>query len=119
MAKKTETEPLFGDCRVAAQAVCHGGQHIKVMAVAGTASGNGQAHIAVRVGRVLVYVADREALRCFVAAWSQAERMGTRVFPEDPDVVWRAKQADRRHFERTGNLALAKDRRRTTSAAGG
>ncbi len=112
MAKTPQSEPPANECRVSVQAVCRGGQGYKVLAVAGTASDNGQPHIAVRVGRILIYVADHEALGCFVDAWRKAEDLGQRVFPEVRDVIWQAKQADRQHFERTGLLATRNDRRR-------
>ncbi len=48
-------------CRVAAQAVMEGTQDTRVQALTPLA-GPGHGQIAVRVGRVLVYVNDREAL---------------------------------------------------------
>ncbi len=65
-------------CRVAAQAVMEGTQDIRVQAHMPTVPGNGQ--IAVRVGRLLVYVNDREALDSFLDAWQQAADLGEKAF---------------------------------------
>jgi len=65
---------------VAAQAVVAGNQDIKVLAVSACASGNGKGHIAVRVGRILVYVEDRDALNAFRDAWSRATDLADSAF---------------------------------------
>lgn len=43
-------------------------------------SGPGRGQIGVRVGRRLVYVANREAVDCFVDAWLQAEALADGAF---------------------------------------
>ncbi len=66
-------------CRVAAQAVMEGTQDVRVQALTPLA-GPGHGQIAVRVGRVLVYVNDREALNSFLDAWREAAELADRAF---------------------------------------
>ncbi len=66
-------------CRVAAQAVMEGSQDCRVQALTPLA-GPGHGQIAVRVGRVLVYVNDREALNSFLDAWQQAADLADKAF---------------------------------------
>jgi hypothetical protein len=65
---------------VAAQAVMAGNQDIRVLAVSGAASGTGKGHIAVRVGRILVYLEDRDALAAFRDAWKRADGLAEAAF---------------------------------------
>ena len=70
--------------RVAAQAVVEGMQDIRVEAATALA-GPGHGQIAVRVGRLLVYCNDRDALESFLDAWHQAEALADKAFgPLDP-----------------------------------
>jgi hypothetical protein len=70
--------------RVAAQAIVEGTQDIRV-AAATPLAGPGHGQIAVRVGRLLVYVNEREALDSFVDAWRRAEALADKAFgPQDP-----------------------------------
>ena len=70
--------------RVAAQAIVEGIQDIRVEAATPLA-GTGHGQIAVRVGRLLVYVSDREALESFTDAWRRAEALANKAFgPLDP-----------------------------------
>jgi len=70
--------------RVAAQAVVEGMQDIRVEAATPLA-GPGHGQIAVRVGRLLVYCNDREALESFLDAWNRAEALADKAFgPVDP-----------------------------------
>ncbi len=66
-------------CRVAAQAVMEGTQDFRVQALTPLA-GPGHGQIAVRVGRVLIYVNDREALNSFLDAWQQAADLADKAF---------------------------------------
>ncbi len=66
-------------CRVAAQAVMEGTQDVRVQALTPLA-GPGHGQIAVRVGRVLVYVNDREALNSWLDAWQQASALADKAF---------------------------------------
>ena len=54
--------------QVATQAIFAGPQDHRVFAMTPEATGRGYGHIAVRVGRVLVYLEDRDALQ----AWTPA-----------------------------------------------
>jgi len=48
-------------------------------------SGPGKGQIGVRVGRLLIYVANREALASFLSAWTEAEALADKAFgPELP-----------------------------------
>jgi hypothetical protein len=67
-------------CDVAAQAVLRGNQDIRVIAVAASASGNGRGHIVVRLGRVLVYLEDRDALAAGRDAWGRAGELADHAF---------------------------------------
>jgi hypothetical protein len=66
-------------CRVAAQAVTEGTQDVRVQALTPLA-GPGHGQIAVRVGRLLVYVDDREALNSFLDAWREASELADKAF---------------------------------------
>lgn len=66
-------------CRVAVQAVLEGMQEVRVQA-ATAAAGPGHGQIAIRVGRILIYVNDREALDSFLDAWQQAADLGNNAF---------------------------------------
>jgi len=69
---------------VASQVMAAGTQDVFVQAIA-PLSGPGNGQIGVRVGRLLVYVANREALASFVDAWAQAEALADKAFgPELP-----------------------------------
>ena len=56
------SEHRYGDCYIAVQARLVGDQPIRVQGVTAVASRTGRAHLAVTVGRVLLYLEDREAL---------------------------------------------------------
>ena len=66
-------------CRIAVQAVMEGMQEVRVQAVTPLA-GPGHGQIAIRVGRVLIYINDREALDSFLDAWQQAADLGDKAF---------------------------------------
>lgn len=78
---------------VAAQAIATGSQDSTVQAtqpLLGTARGQ----IAVRVGRLLVYVTDREALESFVSAWNEAKSLADQAFgPRMPPPVYRPRRS--------------------------
>jgi len=94
--------PDPSDCRVAAQVICHGPQSVSVTGVAGQASGPGAAHICVRVGRVITYVHDREALLAHLRAWQRAAEMATPVFGRDLDDPFvAAEERARARFEKS------------------
>lgn len=66
-------------CRVAVQAVVEGMQEVRVQAVTPLA-GPGHGQIAVRVGRILIYINDREGLDSFLDAWQRAAELGDKAF---------------------------------------
>lgn len=69
---------------VASQAMVAGTQDVFVQPIV-PLSGPGKGQIGVRVGRLLVYVANREALESFLSAWREAEALADTVFgPELP-----------------------------------
>ena len=69
---------------VASQVMVAGSQDVHVQAIT-PLSGPGKGQIGVRVGRLLVYCANREALQSFLDAWAQAEALADRAFgPEMP-----------------------------------
>ena len=55
-------------------------------------AGPGHGQIAVRVGRLLVYVNDREALESFIDAWRRAEAMADKAFGPLDDPTHRRPQ---------------------------
>ena len=80
---------------VASQVMAAGTQDVFVQPIV-PLSGPGQGQIGVRVGRLLVYVANREALASFVEAWEQAEAMSDRAFgPELPPPMFADGQAQK------------------------
>lgn len=69
---------------VASQVIAAGTQDTHVQALI-PLSGPGKGQIGVRVGRLLVYLANREALASFVDAWAEAEALADSAFgPEMP-----------------------------------
>ena len=73
----------------ASQAIFAGPQDITVRAMTPQASGRGYGHLCLRVGRVLVYLEDRDALAAWHAALEQAEVLAGAAFgPELPPAVY-------------------------------
>jgi len=69
---------------VASQAMVAGTQDVHVQTIV-PLSGPGKGQIGVRVGRILIYVGNKEALASFVDAWAQAEALADKAFgPELP-----------------------------------
>ena len=64
---------------VASQVMAAGTQDIHVQAIT-PLSGPGKGQIGIRVGRILIYVANREALASFLDAWAQAETLADKAF---------------------------------------
>lgn len=67
---------------VASQVIAAGTQDVFVQTIV-PLSGPGKGQIGVRVGRVLIYVANKEALQSFLDAWKQAEAMADKAFGPD------------------------------------
>ena len=69
---------------LAAQAMVAGSHDVHVQTIV-PLSGPGKGQIGVRVGRILIYVANREALQSFLDAWREAEALADKAFgPELP-----------------------------------
>jgi len=69
--------------QVASQAIFAGPQDHRVCAMTPQASGRGYGHIAVRVGRVLVYLEDRDALQAWTTAIGKAADLADAAFGPD------------------------------------
>ena len=69
--------------QVATQAIFAGPQEHRVSAMTPQASGRGDGHIAVRVGRVLVYLEDRQALQAWTTAIAKAADLADAAFGPD------------------------------------
>ncbi len=69
--------------QVATQAIFAGPQDHRVFAMTPEASGCGYGHIAVRVGRVLVYLEDRQALEAWTTAIGKAADLADAAFGPD------------------------------------
>ena len=67
---------------VASQGMATGAQDIHVQVIV-PLSGPGQGQIGVRVGRLLVYVSNWEALGSFLQAWGQAAGLAEKAFGPD------------------------------------
>jgi hypothetical protein len=67
---------------VASQVIATGAQDIHVQVIV-PLSGLGQGQIGVRVGRLLVYVANRQALGSFLDAWGKAAGLADKAFGPD------------------------------------
>ncbi len=70
-------------CAVAAQAVMCGPQDTRVSAMTAEATGRGYGHVCLRVGRVLIYLEDREALRSWRTAVDQAVGLADAAFGQE------------------------------------
>ena len=79
-------------CQVAAQANFSGTQDTRVQ-MADSIDGANRAVIAVRIGKVLVYVEDRDALESCVRAWREAAEVAAEAFgPVLPPPVYRPRR---------------------------
>ena len=80
---------------VASQVIAAGTQDVFVQPIV-PLSGPGKGQIGVRVGRLLVYVADRDALASFLEAWREAEALADKAFgPELPAPMFGESQAQK------------------------
>ena len=70
-------------CTIAIQALCRGELDWRVQGVTGAAARKGQAHIALRYGRVLLYLEDMAALDALVDAVEAAYELREQVFGAD------------------------------------
>lgn len=80
-------------CQVAAQANFAGTQDVRVQ-VASSIDGANRGIIAVRVGKVLVYVEDRDALASCLEAWHRAAEFANEAFgPVLPPPAYRPRRS--------------------------
>ncbi len=94
----------YGDCYIAVQARLVGDQPIRVQGVTAVASRTGQEHLAVKVGRVLLYLEDRAAFDALRAAVAQAGEYADGVFGPVPDGFTQAEARERAQIAKTGRL---------------
>jgi hypothetical protein len=91
----------LGTCQVVASARLRGDQEDQVTGVTAVASPSGGAHIAVRVGGLLLYLEDRAAFEALWRAVARAEGMADAVYGAVPDEFTLAEARARRRFERS------------------
>lgn len=83
-------------CQVAAQAVLAGTQDTRVQ-VGTKLDGINGGCIAVRIGKVLIYIEDRDALKSASDAWTQAETLAEEAFgPVLPPPAYRPRRSSSR-----------------------
>jgi hypothetical protein len=92
-------------CTVATQALCRGELDWRVQGVTGAAARKGQAHIALRYGRVLIYLEDIAALDALVDAVEAAYELREQVFDSGQDLPEPARLG-RSSFERDGKPSV-------------
>jgi hypothetical protein len=92
-------------CTVATQALCRGELDWRVQGVTGAAARKGKAHIALRYGRVLLYLEDMAALDALVDAVEAVYDLREEVFGAHHDLP-AAARAGRSSFERDGQPAI-------------
>ena len=81
-------------CQVAAQAVMAGTQEYRVNAAIAQVTGRDNGVVSIRVGRVLIYLEDREALVAWTRAIHQAEDLQDAAFgPELPPAAYQPRAA--------------------------
>ena len=75
-------------CQIATQAVMAGPQDYRVIGANAQVTGRGHGLITIRVGRLLVYLEDRESLLSWQRALQQASELEDGAFgPEMPEVM--------------------------------
>lgn len=92
----------YGDCFVVAQARLVGDQPVHVQGVTAVASRTGREHLAVTIGRVLIYLEDRAALDALVTAVTRASDLADEVFGPAVDAFSAAERRARARIARTG-----------------
>jgi hypothetical protein len=100
-----ETAKKDRACTIAIQALCRGELDWRVQGVTGAAARKGQAHIALRFGRVLLYLEDMSALETLVDAVEAAYELREQVFGSGPDLP-EAARTGRSSFERDGKPSV-------------
>ncbi len=67
-------------CSLAVQAVMAGPQEVRVTGTTPQASGRGYGHLCLRVGRVLIYLEDRDSLLAWQEALRQADALADSAY---------------------------------------
>jgi hypothetical protein len=93
-------EHRLGTCEVIASVRLVGNQETKARAVVEPASRTGRGYIAVRVGRVLLYLEDRVAFDALAGAVRDAGAHVDAVFGEPRDAFSLTEARARRNFEK-------------------
>jgi len=93
-------------CTIAIQTLCRGELDWRVQGVTGAAARRGQAHIALRFGRVLLYLEDMAALDMLVNAVEAAYDLREQVFGSGHDLPDPAR-VGKSSFERDGKSSVA------------
>jgi hypothetical protein len=93
-------------CTIAIQTLCRGELDWRVLGVTGAAARRGQAHIALRFGRVLLYLEDMAALDMLVNAVEAAYDLREQVFGSGHDLPDPAR-VGKSSFERDGKPSVA------------
>lgn len=92
----------YGDCCVVAQARFVGDQPVHVRGITAGASRSGSEHLAVTIGRVLIYLEDRAALDALITAVTRASGLADEVFGPAVDAFSEADRRERARIARTG-----------------
>jgi hypothetical protein len=98
MARAPDT--LEGTCKVIAQVRMSGPQDVAVRCYTAQASPTGQPHAAVRIGALLLYIEDRQALTDISRAVSTATQHIDQLFPPPDDAFDELVRHDLHQFER-------------------
>ena len=95
--------PVASDpyCQVVTQARFAGLQELSVTGVAGNASSIHKPYVSIRVGRILIYVENREALVTWTEALRRALDLADGVFGPIEDAFTEVEALERKRFERS------------------
>ncbi|WP_270889991.1 hypothetical protein [Pedococcus sp. 5OH_020] len=72
-----------GGCTVACQATLHGPQDTSVRTLI-PVTGTSGPHVAVRIGPILLLIADRPAMKSVLDAWLHADQLAAAAFEQKP-----------------------------------
>jgi hypothetical protein len=95
--------PPADETRLSVQALCRGELTVRVTAVTAAVARPAPPHVALRYGRVLLYLEDRAALDALADAVTRALHLGDQVFGPATDLFTEAEAADRTYCARTGH----------------
>ncbi len=101
IAEVAGAAPGVAYCQVIAQARFAGLQELSVTAVAGAASAIHTPYVSLRVGRILLFIENREALVIWTEAVRRALDLADGVFGPIEDSFSEVEAAERKRFERS------------------